>query len=126
MTLEKAMKSVEACGSKLLLRLGPYAFSYENGVILDAKGRQANLSTDEIQNGKLKMTRMQMQGNAVLNALNEGTVTTVIRLLETGIIGSDPAKSRRENIVNVLTNVERGCGIDLAEANYWMEFFHIS
>lgn len=71
------------------------------------------------------MTRLQMEGNAVLNALNEGTVTTVIRLIETGIIGSDPAKSRRENIVNVLTNAERGLGMDVAEANYWMEFFRL-
>lgn len=71
------------------------------------------------------MTRLQMEGNAVLNALNEGTVTTVIRLIETGIIGSDPAKSRRENIVNILTNTERGLGMDVAEANYWMEFFRL-
>lgn len=49
MTLEKALKSVEACRSKLLLRLGPYAFSYENGIFLDAKGRQVNMSADELQ-----------------------------------------------------------------------------
>lgn len=71
------------------------------------------------------MTRMQIQGNAVLNALNEGAVTTVIRLMETGIIGSDPAKTLRENIVNVLTNADRGIAMNPVEATYWMDFFNI-
>lgn len=58
-------------------------------------------------------------------ALNEGRVTTVIRLVETGVIPVDPAKSKRENIENILTDIEWGIGMDVEVANHWLCVFHM-
>ena len=47
MTLAKVLKSVEACHSKLLLKLGPYSFTYEKGDFFDDKGRLVKLTAEQ-------------------------------------------------------------------------------
>lgn len=68
---------------------------------------------------------MQYQANAVLNALDEGAVSAVVRLYETGIIDSNPAKTKRQNIFKTLTEKSRGLGMEQETANYWLDFIGI-
>ncbi len=52
MTLEKALKSVKASSSKLLLRIGAYTLSYQDGKFFDTKGRNVQLTEKEINSNE--------------------------------------------------------------------------
>lgn len=71
------------------------------------------------------MTRLQAENQRVLDSLIEGQVTAVIRLVQSGIIASDPAKTLRENVFAVLTlpQQERGLGLPYDDVTYFLDFF---
>ncbi len=70
-------------------------------------------------------TPMRQQANAVVDALQEGQVLAVLTLHDAKMLGSDPSKTRRENIMLYLVHENQGLSMSVEDATYWLNWFAV-
>lgn len=68
------------------------------------------------------MSQMRQQASAVLNAMDEARVISIITLIDAGYLATDPAKSRRDNIDAYCTV------LGVKDSAYWLDesFAHLT
>lgn len=73
-------------------------------------------------------TRLQDEGNRILNAVNEGQVIAVITLYERDMLSTcekfsvGKERTKRQEIFQIL---HKHLGMSYPEAIYWLDWFHI-
>lgn len=67
-------------------------------------------------------TRLQGEGNSILNAIEEGTVNAVITLWDSKLLKVTSNHSRRETIREILIHQFK---LKRENVEYWLEWFHV-